>query len=268
MLPRPQRHGAACRSAGKTYRIGPGDFFAKREGPENPHQFINDSDKELRVLTIGEHRHDVRRVPARAVAAGRPAAEGLTPAVSPGRPPGTASTERTSMRSRLRHPLTLLLVLLAAVRRSPACGGDDDDDEPTSTTAAAAPPAQATSVAEETSTSAESGEGSGTAGSPTTGRVEATDAGAAPPDQATSIAAGTASPEDEAAIRAAIQAYIDAFANRDGEKACDLMKPEVADAFLEAVQGQVSADTCADAFEQAAAQRRRPARRAVRSRRR
>jgi uncharacterized cupin superfamily protein len=49
--------------AGKTYRIGPGDFFAKREGPENPHQFINDSDKELRVLTIGEHRHDVAEYP-------------------------------------------------------------------------------------------------------------------------------------------------------------------------------------------------------------
>ncbi len=156
------------------------------------------------------------------------------------------------MRSRLRHPLTLLVVLLAAALVS-ACGGGDDDDEPTSTTAAAAPPAQATSVAEETSTSAESGEDSGTAGSPTTETVEATDAGAAPPDQATSIAAGTASPEDEAAIRAAVQAYIDAFAARDGEKACDLMKPEVADAFLEAVQGQVSADTCADAFEQAAA---------------
>jgi uncharacterized cupin superfamily protein len=49
--------------AGKTYRVGPGDFFAKREGPEHPHQFINDSDKELRVLTIGEHRGDVAEYP-------------------------------------------------------------------------------------------------------------------------------------------------------------------------------------------------------------
>jgi uncharacterized cupin superfamily protein len=49
--------------AGKTYRVGPGDFFAKREGPEHPHQFINDGDKELRVLTVGEHRGDVAEYP-------------------------------------------------------------------------------------------------------------------------------------------------------------------------------------------------------------
>lgn len=39
-----------------SYRIGPGDFFAKREGPERAHQFVNDGEKELRILTIGEHR--------------------------------------------------------------------------------------------------------------------------------------------------------------------------------------------------------------------
>lgn len=153
------------------------------------------------------------------------------------------------MRSRLRHPLTLLLLLLAVGALS-ACGGDDDGDEATSTTAAAAPPAQATSVAEETSTSAESGEGSGTAGEPTTITVEdqpGTDT------TTTDAPAGTASPEDEAAIRAAIQEYIDAFVNRDGEKACALMKPEVAEAFLEAVKDQVAASDCADAFEKAAA---------------
>jgi hypothetical protein len=149
----------------------------------------------------------------------------------------------------------LLLALLAALLLLSACGGggDDDDGEATSTTAAAAPQEQATSIAAETATSAESGEDSGTAGSPTTETVDTTDSGATPPDQATSAAAGTASPEDDAAIRAAIQAYIDAFVARDGEKACALMKPEVAEAFLEAVKDQVSADDCADAFEKAAA---------------
>jgi len=160
------------------------------------------------------------------------------------------------MPSRLRHPLLLALALLAAALLLAACGGGDDDDgEATSTTAAAAPQEQATSIAAETATSAESGEDSGTAGSPTTETVDTADttAGATPPDQATSAAAGTASPEDDAAIRAAIQAYIDAFVARDGEKACALMKPEVAEAFLEAVEDQVTADDCADAFEKAAA---------------
>lgn len=158
------------------------------------------------------------------------------------------------MPSRLRHPLLLVLALLALAALSAGCGGDDDDaDEATSTTAAAAPSTEATTVAEATATSAESGEASGTAGSPTTETVDTTDSGTAPPDQATSAAAGTASPEDEAAIRAAIQEYIDAFVARDGEKACALMKPEVADAFLEAVKGQVEAEDCADAFEKAAA---------------
>ena len=40
------------------YRVGPGDFFAKREGPARPHQFVNDGDQDLRILTIGEHRGD------------------------------------------------------------------------------------------------------------------------------------------------------------------------------------------------------------------
>lgn len=159
------------------------------------------------------------------------------------------------MLPRLRLPFAL--VLLLALVALPACGGGDDDDA-TSTTAAAAPQEQATSIAAETSTSAESGEGSGTAAAPPAQATEtvdttATDSGAAPPDQATSIAAGTASPEDDAAVRAAIQQYIDAFVQRDGEKACALMKPEVADAFLAAVKGRVDATDCADAFEQAAA---------------
>jgi uncharacterized cupin superfamily protein len=46
-----------------SYRIGPGDFFAKKEGPERPHQFVNDGDKELRILTIGEHRGDRAEFP-------------------------------------------------------------------------------------------------------------------------------------------------------------------------------------------------------------
>lgn len=163
------------------------------------------------------------------------------------------------MLPRLRLPFAL--VLLLALVALPACGGGGDDDA-TSTTAAAAPQEQATSIAAETSTSAESGEASGTAAAPpaqatetvdTTDAATTTDSGAAPPDQATSIAAGTASPEDDAAVRAAIQQYIDAFVQRDGEKACALMKPEVADAFLAAVKGRVDATDCADAFEQAAA---------------
>ena len=41
-----------------TYPIGPGDFFAKAEGPERAHQFINNGEADLRILTIGEHRGD------------------------------------------------------------------------------------------------------------------------------------------------------------------------------------------------------------------
>lgn len=41
-----------------TYPIGPGDFFAKSEGFERAHQFINNGEADLRILTIGEHRSD------------------------------------------------------------------------------------------------------------------------------------------------------------------------------------------------------------------
>jgi uncharacterized cupin superfamily protein len=46
------------------YRVGPGDFFAKREGPERPHQFVNDGEHDLRILTIGEHRGDKAEYPS------------------------------------------------------------------------------------------------------------------------------------------------------------------------------------------------------------
>jgi uncharacterized cupin superfamily protein len=47
-----------------TFPIGPGDFFAKSEGPERPHQFINNGDGDLRILTVGEHRGDQVEYPA------------------------------------------------------------------------------------------------------------------------------------------------------------------------------------------------------------
>ncbi|CAA9533945.1 MAG: Pyruvate dehydrogenase E1 component [uncultured Thermoleophilia bacterium] len=47
----------------RTYRVGPGDFFAKTEGPERAHQFVNDGDHDLRIVTIGEHRGDVVEYP-------------------------------------------------------------------------------------------------------------------------------------------------------------------------------------------------------------
>jgi predicted lipid-binding transport protein (Tim44 family) len=155
------------------------------------------------------------------------------------------------MLPRLRLPLVLLLLL--ALVALPACGGDDDD-ESTSTTAAAAPQEQATSIAAATSAQAESGSDSGTAGSPTTETIDTTETATGVASSASTDApAGTASPEDDAAVRAAIQEYIDAFVQRDGEKACALMKPEVADAFLAAIKDRVDATDCADAFEQAAA---------------
>ncbi len=40
------------------YRVGPGDFFAKAEGPKLAHQFVNDGEGDLRILSIGEHRDD------------------------------------------------------------------------------------------------------------------------------------------------------------------------------------------------------------------
>src|SRR4051812_41476930 len=42
------------------FRIGPGDFFAKIEGPQRPHQFVNDGQVDLRILSIGERRADDR----------------------------------------------------------------------------------------------------------------------------------------------------------------------------------------------------------------
>ena len=40
------------------FRVGPGDFFAKNEGPKLAHQFVNDGEADLRILSIGEHRED------------------------------------------------------------------------------------------------------------------------------------------------------------------------------------------------------------------
>lgn len=40
------------------FRVGPGDFFAKSEGPKLVHQFVNDGEADLRILSIGEHRDD------------------------------------------------------------------------------------------------------------------------------------------------------------------------------------------------------------------
>jgi uncharacterized cupin superfamily protein len=42
----------------EAFRVRRGDFFAKHEGPERAHQFVNDGDRDLRILTIGEHRGD------------------------------------------------------------------------------------------------------------------------------------------------------------------------------------------------------------------
>ena len=38
--------------------LGPGDFFAKSEGPKLAHQFVNDGEADLRILSIGKHRED------------------------------------------------------------------------------------------------------------------------------------------------------------------------------------------------------------------
>jgi uncharacterized cupin superfamily protein len=40
------------------FRVGAGDFFAKGEGPKLAHQFVNDGEADLRILSIGEHRED------------------------------------------------------------------------------------------------------------------------------------------------------------------------------------------------------------------
>ena len=57
----------------ETFPIGPGDFFAKSEGPERPHQFINNGDADLRILTIGEHRGDQVEYPPAPWEPGQPA---------------------------------------------------------------------------------------------------------------------------------------------------------------------------------------------------
>lgn len=55
-----------------SFRVGPGDFFAKPEGPECAHQFVNDGDADLRILTIGEHRGDTVEYPPPPWEPGRP----------------------------------------------------------------------------------------------------------------------------------------------------------------------------------------------------
>jgi uncharacterized cupin superfamily protein len=42
------------------FRVGPGDFFAKQEGPARAHQFVNDGEEDLRILAIGERRAEDR----------------------------------------------------------------------------------------------------------------------------------------------------------------------------------------------------------------
>ena len=54
------------------HRVGPGDFLAKPEGPDRPHQFVNDGDQDLRILTIGEHRGDRVEYPPAPWAPGEP----------------------------------------------------------------------------------------------------------------------------------------------------------------------------------------------------
>ncbi len=57
---------------GRTFRVGPGDFFAKVEGPERAHQFVNDGTADLRIVTIGEHRGDTVEYPPPPWQPGRP----------------------------------------------------------------------------------------------------------------------------------------------------------------------------------------------------
>jgi uncharacterized cupin superfamily protein len=56
----------------RTFRVGAGDFFAKAEGPEVAHQFVNDGDADLRILTVGEHRGDQAEFPPAPWAPGSP----------------------------------------------------------------------------------------------------------------------------------------------------------------------------------------------------
>jgi len=51
--------GSGWLDVGETrYRVRAGDFFAKIEGPQRPHQFVNDGDTDLRIVSIGERRPD------------------------------------------------------------------------------------------------------------------------------------------------------------------------------------------------------------------
>jgi uncharacterized cupin superfamily protein len=43
---------------GERYRVVAGDFFAKPEGPRYAHQFVNDGESDLRILSVGERRPD------------------------------------------------------------------------------------------------------------------------------------------------------------------------------------------------------------------
>ena len=43
---------------GERYRVVPGDFFAKPNSPRYAHQFVNDGEADLRILSIGERRAD------------------------------------------------------------------------------------------------------------------------------------------------------------------------------------------------------------------
>lgn len=43
---------------GERYRVVAGDFFAKPNSPRYAHQFVNDGESDLRILSIGERRPD------------------------------------------------------------------------------------------------------------------------------------------------------------------------------------------------------------------
>ena len=57
------------------FAVGAGDFFAKREGPEQPHQFVNTGAEDLRILTVGEHRGDTAEYPPAPWVPGQPQPE-------------------------------------------------------------------------------------------------------------------------------------------------------------------------------------------------
>jgi hypothetical protein len=148
-----------------------------------------------------------------------------------------SSTVRRPPRRRLRTAAAAVAAT-AAVLALAACGSEvaDDATTPAATvttpvvTAPTVPPASTPTV---TAPPVET---------PTT--TPATTPDAAPV---------TTGPDVEDA-RGVIQAYIDAFVAADGQRACDHLTAESQQAFLDAVQGQVTASTCADAFTQVAQQ--------------